>query len=75
MMEEWDEHMADFVPNDMLSVKLNPREEIVSKDQILFPFIIHIFTSLFTRTHQTVQFTSEGRTLLMLPQAPKRRTD
>lgn len=28
MMEEWDEHMADFVPNDMLSVKLNPREEI-----------------------------------------------
>ena len=30
MMEEWDEHMADFVPNDMLSVQLNPREEIVS---------------------------------------------
>lgn len=30
MMEEWDTHMADFVPNDMLSVQLNPREEIVS---------------------------------------------
>lgn len=30
MMEEWDEHMSDFVPNDMLSVQLNPREEIVS---------------------------------------------
>ena len=27
-MEEWDTHMADFVPNDMLSVQLNPREEI-----------------------------------------------
>ena len=30
MMEEWDEHMADFVPNDMLSVQLQPRQEIVS---------------------------------------------
>jgi len=27
MMEEWDLHMADFVPNDMLSVQLHPREE------------------------------------------------
>ena len=35
MMEEWDTHMADFVPNDMLSVQLNPREEIVS-DQAQF---------------------------------------
>lgn len=30
MMEEWDQYMADFVPNDMLSVQLPPREEIVS---------------------------------------------
>jgi len=28
MMEEWDNHMSDFVPNDMLTVNLNPREEI-----------------------------------------------
>ena len=32
MMEEWDTHMSDFVPNDMLTVNLNPREEIVSKN-------------------------------------------
>lgn len=32
MMEEWDNHMSDFVPNDMLSVQLNPREEIVSRN-------------------------------------------
>lgn len=31
MMEEWDKHMSDFVPDDMLTVELNPREEIVSK--------------------------------------------
>ena len=28
MMEEWDEHMNDFVPEDMLTFELNPREEI-----------------------------------------------
>ena len=32
MMEEWDTHMSDFVPDDMLTVDLNPREEIVSKN-------------------------------------------
>jgi hypothetical protein len=30
MMEEWDAHMKDFVPEDMLTVELQPREEIVS---------------------------------------------
>lgn len=30
MMEEWDEHMSDFVPDDMLTVELQAREEIVS---------------------------------------------
>ena len=29
-MEEWDTHMSDFVPDDMLTVELQPREEIVS---------------------------------------------
>ena len=28
MMEEWDAHMSDFVPDDMLTVELQPREEI-----------------------------------------------
>jgi hypothetical protein len=28
MMEEWDTHMSDFVPEDMLAVELQPREEI-----------------------------------------------
>ena len=31
MLAEWDTHMSDFVPDDMLTVELNPREEIVSK--------------------------------------------
>ena len=30
MMEEWDTHMSDFVPDDMLTVELMQREEIVS---------------------------------------------
>ena len=30
MMEEWDQHMQDFVPDDMLTVELGVREEIVS---------------------------------------------
>jgi len=30
MMEEWDAYMSDFVPDDMLTVELQPREEIVS---------------------------------------------
>jgi len=30
MMEEWDTHMSDFVPDDMLTAELQPREEIVS---------------------------------------------
>lgn len=28
MMEEWDAHMSDFVPEDMLTIELNAREEI-----------------------------------------------
>ncbi len=28
MMLEWDNHMFDFVPDDMLTIELNPREEI-----------------------------------------------
>lgn len=28
MMDEWDAHMSDFVPDDMLTVQLQPREEI-----------------------------------------------
>ena len=28
MMEEWDLHMSDFVPEDMLTFELNPKEEI-----------------------------------------------
>ena len=31
MMEEWDAHMSDFVPDDMLTVELSPRQEIVSQ--------------------------------------------
>ena len=27
-MEEWDAHMSDFVPDDMLTIDLNPREEV-----------------------------------------------
>ena len=57
MMEEWDVHMADFVPNDMLSVQLNPREEIVSQTQNSF-LNLFIF-SLFTRIHQISQHTLE----------------
>lgn len=78
MMEEWDSYMADFVPNDMLSVQLNPREEIVS-------FIINIhfinllitlitFYSLCTRMHLKIQSTSGVPTSLMLPQALKSKT-
>ena len=33
IMEEWDQHMSDFVPEDMLTVEINPREEIVSNIQ------------------------------------------
>ena len=29
-MSEWEEHMADFVPDEMLQVVLEPRTEIVS---------------------------------------------
>jgi len=28
MLQEWDTHMADFVPDDMLTIELSPREEI-----------------------------------------------
>ena len=28
MMEEWDTHMSDFVPEDMLTFELNPQEEM-----------------------------------------------
>ena len=31
-MEEWDKHMNDFVPDDMLTIELGPREEMVSKN-------------------------------------------
>jgi len=34
MMEEWDTHMSDFVPDDMLTVELQPREEIVSSQEL-----------------------------------------
>ena len=30
IMEEWDQHMKDFVPEDLLQVEIMPREEIVS---------------------------------------------
>lgn len=30
MMEEWDTYMKDFVPDDMLTVQLGAREELVS---------------------------------------------
>ena len=30
MMQEWDEHMSDFMPDDMLQVQLDPKTEIVS---------------------------------------------
>lgn len=30
MLQEWDNHMQDFVPDDMLTVDLGPREEFVS---------------------------------------------
>ena len=46
MMEEWDEHMADFVPNDMLSVNLNAREEIVSLIDSPFIYFIHLIVSV-----------------------------
>lgn len=46
MMEEWDEHMADFVPNDMLSVNLNAREEIVSLIDSPFIYFIHFIVSV-----------------------------
>ena len=41
MMEEWDQHMSDFVPDDMLTVELGVREEIVST--LLKPLIYHSF--------------------------------
>ena len=41
-MEEWDEHMSDFVPDDMLTVELQAREEIVS----ILNFVILIFVSI-----------------------------
>jgi hypothetical protein len=34
--------MGDFVPDDMLTIELNPKEEIVSN--ILLEFSRHIFT-------------------------------
>lgn len=30
MMQEWDDHMGDFLPEDMLQLKLDPRSEVVS---------------------------------------------
>lgn len=30
ILEEWDTHMNDFVPEDMLTVEISQREEIVS---------------------------------------------
>lgn len=31
VLEEWDLYMKDFVPDDMLTFELGPREELVSK--------------------------------------------
>lgn len=41
MMEEWDQHMSDFVPEDMLTVELDVREELVST---FLTFIIYVVT-------------------------------
>ena len=54
-MEEWDEHMSDFVPDDMLTVELQAREEIVSRDH----FDINCFSSHYTRMPQKTPFISE----------------
>ena len=53
--------MGDFVPDDMLTIELNPREEIVSN--FLLEFSKHVFYSPFTRMHQRSLFTSEELTL------------
>lgn len=54
MMEEWDVHMSDFVPDDMLTVEIQPREEIVSFDL----FVLHLSFSFsqFMRMRQKNQF-------------------
>ena len=47
MMEEWDAHMSDFVPDDMLTVELQPREEIVS---ILIKILLFIYLVIIVNT-------------------------
>ncbi len=42
MMEEWEAHMSNFVPEDMLTIELNPRDEVVSN--IILEFSKYIFT-------------------------------
>jgi len=73
MMEEWDEHMADFVPNDMLSVNLNPREEIVSlnNNQLSYPF----FFRPCMKMHPINRFILEEPTLWMLHLVHRKQID
>ena len=65
-MEEWDEHMSDFVPDDMLTVELQAREEIVSRDPFNVYSNINCFSSHYMRMHQKTPFSSEVHILLML---------
>ena len=52
ILQEWDLHMKDFVPEDMLTVELNQREELVS---VLLVCPNLLFCSLFMRMHQATR--------------------
>lgn len=30
LMEEWEQHMSDFVPEDITTIQIDPRREVVS---------------------------------------------
>lgn len=71
-MEEWDEHMSDFVPDDMLTVELQAREEIVSIEPSDLYSNINCLSSHYTRMPQKTPFTSEVHISSMLHQEPRK---
>lgn len=73
MMEEWDTHMADFVPDDMMTVQLNAREEIVSSNY--HHCVITFIYSHFTRMLLKNLYILEALISLMRRQAPRKMTD
>ena len=75
LMEEWEQHMSDFVPEDISTIVVDPRKEVVSahfqKPKItvqginkFIKCLKHVFEyRLSMRMWEQTQCTSEGRTL------------